>query len=635
MTVFLLYGKTGSGKSLKAIERALGRLYKRVLYVTAMTADAEEKFNLLSRKPGYARKRFGGDIDRFKESEVVGFFGNKTRNPGKLSSNKFFCIATYPKIFPVLLSEECPTFDLIIFDEIDLAGRDPRYEQFVTLCLARNERWGADIIACSAALNVKSLENVARWLGATPEECPGGTDVKIRTRFLDVSDADYNGNRPHFVDKVVRMVHLSHRERTLVFVPSRGLVEKMAKRVADSIPRLPAAEIESIYRDFENLSSTPLSFRKCMEHGVVYEHAYMKPRDRELAREIFNSRLAAFFFATNALERGVNVDAQDVVIVKPDVEFWATNQIINMVGRCDRIQGDDGSKGDMESIHGSVTFLTNGKVYTLDDLIPKDIVSKLDVNDFPIFRHTLDRLGVPTTDLERKTLYHHTVSEHILGSMTLSPNMEDTAFAMGRNFQSHAHVMAKNNVLAQLPLAESEREVESITREYLDIPSSRWGRLCAWDRTRVKYALRFLHDIALSWDTKKLVVKTIFHRVHGERYGDLALDAFLDDTKEEGLDPILKQSYHRYRQFKYGPYSSGDQSIQWHEKEREASRLKHKAVREDITEALKDGRITPFEVLSEYGSSCPPLLVEKAIKDFIEWKAGRHKYGGYLDGYFK
>ena len=624
MTSSVLYhGKTASGKSTEAIKQALKGGYRRNLYITVMNADAGEKFNLISKKPKYARERFGGDIDRFKESEVVGFFGSKVRNPWMLSSDRFFCIATYHKIFPVLLSNRCPDFDLIIFDEVDLAGSDPRYEQFVTLCLARNERWGADIIACSAALNKESLENVAHWLDATPEECPGGTDVKIRTRFLKVSDADYKFNRPHFADKVARMVRLSHRERTLVFVPSRGLVEKMAKRFAENLPCIHPDAIESIHKELPHLEQAPLTFRECVAHGVVYEHGYMKPRDRELAREIFNHRQAAFFFATNALERGVNVDAVDVVIVKPDVEFWGTNQIINMVGRCARIRGDGDGKGHGESTRGKVTFLTNGKVYTLDDLIPKDIVSKLDVNDFPVFRHTLDRLGIPTADLERKTLYHHTVSEHELGSMTLSPAMEDTAFAMGRNFQSHAHVMEHNNVLAQLPLAESEREIEDITREYLDIPRSIWGRLCAWDKTRVKYALRFLHDIALSWDTRKLVVKTIFHRVHGERYGDLALDAFLDDTKEEGLDPILKQSYRRYRQFKYGPYSSGDQSIQWHEKEREASRLEHKAVREDITEALKDGRITPFEVLSKYDSSYPLLLVEKAIKDFIEWKAGR------------
>jgi len=614
----LFHGRTGSGKSLKAIERALSGKYKRILYVTAMTADAEEKFNLLSRKPGYARTRFGGDIDRFKEGEVVGFFGRKTKRAYILPLGKnIFCVATYHKIFPVLLSDECLRFNLIIFDEIDLAGSDSGYEQFVTLCLARNEEWDADIIACSAALNKESLKNVARWLGATTEECPGGTDVHIQTRLLNVSDADYKFNRPHFVDKVARMVRLSHRERTLVFVPSRGLVETLAKRFAENLPCVHPDTIESIHKELPHLEQAPLAFRECVDHGVVYEHGYMNSRDRMLAREIFNRKLASFFFATNALERGVNVDALDVVIVKPNVEFWMTNQIINMVGRCARIQGDDGGKGDEESVRGKVTFLTNGKVYTLDDLIPKNIVSKLDVNDFPVFRHTLDRLGVPTADLERKTLYYHTVSEHVIGSMNLFQAMEDTAFAMGRNFQTHAHVMEKNNVLARLPCAGSEHEIEEITREYLDIPRSIWGRLCAWDRTRVKYALRFIHDISTSRETKKLVLKTIFHVVHGERYGEPALDAFLEKTKGEDFDPIQKYAYTRYIEFKDKSYSPEE-----HRKGRDTRNLEYEAKRVEILDALKDERMTPFEALSEYGSRYPRDLVDAAIDDFIKWKRG-------------
>lgn len=637
-TSLLLWGLTGSGKSSKAISLALTGTYLRILYITGMNADAEEKYGLLSKKPTYALGCFGDAIHRFDASEVIGFFGSKTRNPWMLSSDKFFCIATYHKLFPVLLSEECPSFDLIIFDEIDLAGSDPRYEQFVTLCLARNEEWGADIIACSAALNENSLENVARWLGATKERCPGGTDVPIQTRCLNVSDAEYKCNGPHFVDKVVREVRLSHRARTLVFVPSRRLVELLANRFAESRPRLRREVIESIDQEFHDLRSAPIAFKKCVAHGIVYEHSYMKPRERVLAREIFNSRQASYCFATNALERGVNVDALDVVVVKPDVEFWETNQVINMVGRCDRIHKDKEQESNDTPVRGGVTFLTNGKVYTLDDLIPRDIVSKLHVNDFLVFRHTLERLRIPTADLERKTLYHHTVSEHVLGSMTLSPNMDRIAFAMGRNFQQHAHVMTKSNVISMLSTAVSERDIEGITRDYLKIPRKRWRKLDNWERTLVKYTLRFFLDIATSWATKKLIMKSIFHVVHGERYGDLILDTFLDEMEHEEFNPILKESHHRYRGYKYEhksrsshSSSSGCKSIEDHGIERDTQYLDHKTVRTEIVDALKKGEMTSFEALSKYRSRYPIPLVEAAINDYIVWKGRQRMRNGSLN----
>ena len=626
-TSLLLWGLTGSGKSSRAISLALTGTYLRILYITGMNADAEEKYSLLSKKPTYALGRFGDALHRFNASEVIGFFGPKTRKPWVLSSDKFFCVATYHKLFPVLLSNRCPTFDLIIFDEIDLAGSDPTYEQFVTLCLARNEEWGADIIACSAALNENSLENVAKWLGATKERCPGGTDVPIGTRFLNVPDEEYNSNGPLFVDKVVRDVRLSHRARTLVFVPSRRLVELLANRFAESRPRLRSEVTESIDQEFHDLRLAPIAFKQCVAHGVVYEHGYMKPRDRVLAREIFNSRQASYCFATNALERGVNVDALDVVVVRPDVGFWGTNQIINMVGRCDRIHNDRDQKGNETPVRGGVTFLTNGKVYTLDDLIPKDIVSKLDVNDFLVFRHTLDRLSVPTADLERKTLYYHTVSEHVLGSKTLSPNMDGIAFAMVRNFQKHAQVMAKSDVISRLSTAVNEQGIEDITRAYLDISRKRWQKLYNWERTKVKYTLRFFRDIATSWITKKLIMKSIFHVIHGERYGDPILDTFLEGMKNEEFDPILNESHHHYKRYKHEhksrsnhSTSSGCKSIEDHGEEQEAQYLDHKTVRTEIVDALKKGKLTPFEALSKYRSRYPILLVKSAIDDYVKWK---------------
>ncbi len=328
----ILYAPTGAGKTLVGEMAALQAAThgRRTLLLVPTKALAEEKYALLRRLYASLGLR------------VVISTRDRRQDDGRLTRGDFDLAVAVPEKAHYLLNL-CPAavraLGCVVVDELQLLGdpeRGPTLE--ITLALLRAACPALQIVGLSAVMGKPGA--VAGWLGAEwlevrqrPVELRCGVLAGGVFRYrefnsgqigeerwgLDLAELSWQEAATHLA-----LWLAEQGEPTLLFLPDRASVVKMALRLAEesslTYPRAgqemgPAAtSLAALPR-----TATRERLREVVAAGVAFHSSDLQFEERCLVEEAFAHGEIMILCSTSTLALGVNLPARNVILA---AERW-------------------------------------------------------------------------------------------------------------------------------------------------------------------------------------------------------------------------------------------------------------------------------------------------------------------------
>ncbi|MFP4633229.1 MAG: DEAD/DEAH box helicase, partial [Halobacteriales archaeon] len=294
---------TASGKTL--IAAMAMACAQRAIYVVPLRALASEKYEEFSAIDGLDVGISTGDYDETDE---------------RLGQNDVV-VATSEKVDSLVRNgaDWIADVDCVVVDEVhllDSADRGPTLE--VTLAKLRR-LCDPQVVALSAT--VDNPDEIADWLDAELVESDW-RPVELRRGVYDGVSIWYeDGDGFESTDEVEvgkggveALVEdaVDGGGQCLVFVNSRKSAEAVARRLSD-LGLGSAAEAGLSVRESAE-TSTGESLADCLDGGVAFHHAGLRPSHRKAVEDGFRRREVVAIAATPTLAAGVNLPARRVVV---------------------------------------------------------------------------------------------------------------------------------------------------------------------------------------------------------------------------------------------------------------------------------------------------------------------------------
>ncbi len=392
-------GDTSTGKTTSTINQVLEKGFPTVYYITSKKVD-------LNDKEQYVRTHTFGDY----KYDTLYHDSEKIISLNKKAKYKFH-LMTIEKALYYFLNNELENDAVVILDEIDAISQNKNYELLVAWL---NTNYPNNlIIYISATLNKdKLLKELGQFFMLDVSNPDSVVDKGKFKRNVSVA-FEHVRNYKKAVERELETYanNQSKFNQTIFLIPSKPYIRQLLN--SDLIKRLYVfretdkkvlEKMEKINKEHSISNDVLLGLR----HNIGVVDALSSHEDRNFVLNLFNSGIIKVLFATNVIERGINVLANTIMIFESRYIKWDDNQILNMFGRLNR------------SIGGKVTdkmgyfFLFSeqrmnydfSKIYERDYMIKSDLrysdvyffyvlnrniinhlINKYDERKFEIFNH--------------------------------------------------------------------------------------------------------------------------------------------------------------------------------------------------------------------------------------------------------
>jgi len=299
---YILAIPTASGKTLLGVLAALKTILNggKVVYTVPLLSIQNEK------------------VKEFKKFEEFGITVGKHPSSADLAVMVFESFDALSRFSWNTLRE----VDLLIVDEFHMIGeysRGPTIECAITRSRILSK--GMRIIALSATL--QNMEELSGWLEARVVE-HDYRPVPLHKEVLTTEEFNLKNKN----DVIMRILKesLDESSQSLVFVSTRRFTESLAGYLASKIRRsLPGHKREEFNEVAHKILDVPkrrgsLPTAVCMklaeaaENGVVFHHAGLFDRQKDIIEEEFRNGKLLMIIATPSLMYGVNLPSRSVVI---------------------------------------------------------------------------------------------------------------------------------------------------------------------------------------------------------------------------------------------------------------------------------------------------------------------------------
>ena len=308
---YILAIPTASGKTLLGVLAALKTILNggKVVYTVPLISIQNEK------------------VKEFKKFEEFGITVGKHPTSADLAVMVFESFDAMSRFSWNTLRE----VDLLIVDEFHMIGeysRGPTIECAITRSRILSK--GMRIIALSATL--QNMEELSGWLEARVVE-HDYRPVPLHKEVLTTEEFNLK-NKNEVIMRILKE-SLDESSQSLVFVSTRRFTESLAGYLAGKIQRsLPAGKQEQFKRVASSILDVPkrrgsLPTAVCMklaeaaEKGVVFHHAGLFDRQKDIIEEEFRNGNLLMIIATPSLMYGVNLPSRSVVI--RDYTRWTSH----------------------------------------------------------------------------------------------------------------------------------------------------------------------------------------------------------------------------------------------------------------------------------------------------------------------
>jgi ATP-dependent DNA helicase len=419
---YILAIPTASGKTLLGVLAALKTILNggKVVYTVPLLSIQNEK------------------VKEFKKFEEFGITVGKHPSSADLAVMVFESFDALSRFSWNTLRE----VDLLIVDEFHMIGeysRGPTIECAITRSRILSK--GMRIIALSATL--QNMEELSGWLEARVVE-HDYRPVPLHKEVLTTEEFNLKNKN----DVIMRILKesLDESSQSLVFVSTRRFTESLAGYLAGkirrSIPGHKRDEFKEVARKILDVpkrrGSLPtavcMKLAEAAENGVVFHHAGLFDRQKDIIEEEFRNGKLLMIIATPSLMYGVNLPSRSVVI--RDYTRWTSQgpqpipvfDYEQMSGRAGRpgydTEGysyliaktmDEGLSLQERYLYGEVET-TNSRLLENKDAVYRQIIAQV--------ASGLAKNPLQLTDFFQETFYGHQMSNSEYLSLLSTDTME-------------------------------------------------------------------------------------------------------------------------------------------------------------------------------------------------------------------
>jgi len=327
--IFVL-GDTSTGKTTSTISQVLESGAPIVYYITSKKID-------LNDKEQYVRTH------SFKGIHYDTLYHDSDRiiSLNKKAQYKFH-LMTIEKALYYFLNNELENNAVVILDEIDVISQNKNYELLVAWL---NTNYPNNtIIYISATLNkerlLKDLSNFFMLDKNNPNSIVdmGKFKRNVSTSFTHVS----NYKKAVEQELVTYANNVGKFNQTIFLIPSKPYIRQLlnSNLIKNLYPfREPNMKLSKILRNIHREHHLSNDVLLGLRHNIGIVDALSSHEDREFILKLFNSKIINVLFATNVIERGINVIANTIMIFESRRVRWEDNQLLNMFGRLNRSIG--------------------------------------------------------------------------------------------------------------------------------------------------------------------------------------------------------------------------------------------------------------------------------------------------------
>lgn len=323
-------GDTSTGKTTSTINHVLESGVNVVYYVTSKKID-------LNDKEQYVRTH------TFKDYHYDTLYHDSERiiSLNKNSEYKFH-LMTIEKALYYFLNNGLEENAVVILDEIDSISQNKNYELLVAWLNTKNPN--NTIIYISATINkdrlIKELGDFFMLDRSNPDSVVDMGKFKRNVSVAFIKTKNYKKSLEQeiqtYANNPIRF------NQTIFLIPSKPYIRKLLNSdllkslyVFRRTNKKVAKSLEKVNKE-HNLSDDVVFG---LRHNIGIIDALSSHEDREFVLNLFNSGVISVLFATNVIERGINVLANTIVIFESRYVRWDDNQILNMFGRLNRSIG--------------------------------------------------------------------------------------------------------------------------------------------------------------------------------------------------------------------------------------------------------------------------------------------------------
>ena len=327
--IFVL-GDTSTGKTTSTISQVLESGAPIVYYITSKKID-------LNDKEQYVRTH------SFKGIHYDTLYHDSDRiiSLNKKAQYKFH-LMTIEKALYYFLNNELENNAVVILDEIDVISQNKNYELLVAWL---NTNYPNNtIIYISATLNkerlLKDLSDFFMLDKNNPNSIVdmGKFKRNVSTSFTHVS----NYKKAVEQELVTYANNVGKFNQTIFLIPSKPYIRQLlnSNLIKNLYPfREPNMKLSKILRNIHREHHLSNDVLLGLRHNIGIVDALSSHEDREFILKLFNSKIINVLFATNVIERGINVIANTIMIFESRRVRWEDNQLLNMFGRLNRSIG--------------------------------------------------------------------------------------------------------------------------------------------------------------------------------------------------------------------------------------------------------------------------------------------------------
>jgi late competence protein required for DNA uptake (superfamily II DNA/RNA helicase) len=327
-------GDTSTGKTTSTITQVLETGIPIIYYVTSKKIDLNDKEQYVrTHKFGqYSYDTFYHDSDRI------------------ISLNKKaqyqFHLMTIEKALYYFLNNDLEPQACMIMDEIDSISQNKNYELLAALI---NSKYPDNlIIYISASINKEYLiKKLSKFFMLDALNADSIVDKGKFDRKVSVAFEHTNSYVKSLKEKILAYTNnpLKYKQ-TIFLIPSKPVIRRLLN--SEFINNLyhfksPSIEIKQYLKIAKEKGLSP-DIMLALRHNIGLIDALSSHEDRTFILDLFNKKILKVLFATNVIERGINIVANSIFIFESRYIRWDDNQILNMYGRLNRSIG--GSKTD-------------------------------------------------------------------------------------------------------------------------------------------------------------------------------------------------------------------------------------------------------------------------------------------------
>jgi late competence protein required for DNA uptake (superfamily II DNA/RNA helicase) len=320
-------GDTSTGKTTSTINQVLSAGIPIVYYITSKKVD-------LNDKEQYVRTHYFNDL----HYDTLYHDSDRIISLNKKASHRFH-LMTIEKALYYFLNNKLENDAVVILDEIDSISQNKNYELLVAWL---NTNYPDNtIIYISATLNKeKLLKDLGDFFMLDKNNPNSIIDMGVFKRNVSTSFVHVS-NYKKFVEKelVTYANNTLKFNQTIFLIPSKPYIRKLLN--SDLIKSLypfrePNAKLKKILSNVHKEHDLSNDVLLGLRHNIGIIDALSSHEDREFVLKLFNSKIINVLFATNVIERGINVLANTIMIFESRRVRWEDNQILNMFGRLNR-----------------------------------------------------------------------------------------------------------------------------------------------------------------------------------------------------------------------------------------------------------------------------------------------------------